>query len=506
MRSIHWASELAVLALRYADRVAIIDAQGEATYARVFAKAAGIGRALTAMGVRGGDTVATVFRNGADAASASYGVMMSGAVETPLNPVLGVADFRHCLDVSRARVIITSADLAEGLAGAGPAVLSADEAGEVALNPADFPSVAPAAPARIVFTSGTTGPPKGAVHTQEGRWTANLLLQASLPHRPGPGSRVLLMTPFAHGSSLMTFAYLASGASVALLDGVHAPSVLGMIERGECDEMFAPPTVLAKIVAAAEGRRLPSLRTIFCGTAVLTPALYDRAKAIFGPVVRITYGKSEVFNPITVMEAQETDGWYGEAGEGACVGWPAPGVELAIRAEDGALVPRGEVGEVLIRARHLMAGYQTIGGFKPMAPDEFHDTGDLGYLDDRGRLRLVGRAADMIKSGGYKVAPDEVERALAAALQPSEVAVVGIPSEYWGEVILAAVERPAEGWKARAEAVIETMTAYKRPRLLIAYDELPRNGIGKIRRAAIRADILSRYRLAQGPKPQLVSH
>src|ERR671916_2560593 len=140
MRSIYWASELAVLALRYADRVAIIDAQGEATYARVFAKAAGIGRALTAMGVRGGDTVATVFRNGGDAGSASYGVMMSGAVETPLNPVLGVADFRHCLDVSRARVIITSADLAEGVAGAGPAVLSADEAGEVALNPADFPS------------------------------------------------------------------------------------------------------------------------------------------------------------------------------------------------------------------------------------------------------------------------------------------------------------------------------------------------------------------------------
>ncbi|MBV9517207.1 MAG: acyl--CoA ligase [Hyphomicrobiales bacterium] len=504
MRPIHWASELAALAVRYADRIAVCDMQGEASYSTVFAKAATVGNALMEMGIRAGDAVATVFRNSADAVSASYGVMMSGAAEMALNPALGPSDLQHCLKLSRARVILTSTDLADGMRAAGLTLLRVNELRGSAFDSTIFPSVDPSAPARIVFTSGTTGPPKGAVHTHEGRWTANLLLRASLPHQPRSGSRILLMTPFAHGSSLMTFAYHSSGAAVTLLDGVDPPTVLDLLESRKCDAMFAPPTVLAKIAAAAEGRRLSSLRTIFCGTAVLTPTLYSQAKAIFGPVIRVTYGKSEVFNPITVMEAEETDSWYAGEGDDACVGWPAAGVELAIHGEDGTPVPTGNIGEILIRARHLMAGYLTKDGYRRVMPEEFHATGDLGYIDARGRLHLVGRADDMIKSGGYTVAPDEVERALAAVLQPSEVAVVGIPSEYWGEVVLAAVERPAPGWQARVEDIVKAMTIYKRPRLLVAFDELPRNGTGKIRRAAIRADILSRYRVSEGSKPQLV--
>ena len=163
----------------------------------------------------------------------------------------------------------------------------------------------------------------------------------------------------------------------------------------------------------------------------------------------------------------------------------------------------GDSGEVMIRAQHLMTGYRTADGFDPLAPDEFHDTGDLGYLDPQGRLHLTGRIADVIKSGGYKIAPEEVERMLAPALQPTEVAVVGIPSDYWGEVILAAVERPPPGWEQRIAAVAQTMTDYKRPRLMITLDELPRNGIGKVLRAAIRADVLSRFRITEGPRPRL---
>ncbi|MEY9244377.1 AMP-binding enzyme [Bradyrhizobium elkanii] len=150
-----------------------------------------------------------------------------------------------------------------------------------------------------------------------------------------------------------------------------------------------------------------------------------------------------------------------------------------------------------------MTGYRTTEGFSALAPNEFHETGDLGYVDARGRLHLIGRSADVIKSGGYKVAPEEVERLLAPALQPSEVAVVGIPSDYWGEVILAAVENPAPGWEERINRVVPTMTDYKRPRLLIALDELPRNGIGKILRGAIRTDVLSRFRITEGPRPRL---
>jgi len=503
LRPLHWASECAGLALRYGARPAVADAAGTIDYATLFARAAGVGQALVAAGIGPDIAVATLFRNGRDVVAASFGVTMAGAVEVPLNPALSADERAHCLGVSAARLVITSAEFAAGLMAAGYAVWSIDDIAPAALDPAAFPVVAPDAAARIMFTSGTTGKSKGAVHSQIGRWTANILLRANLPMQPGIDSRVLLMTPYSHGSSLMTHAYLSSGGSVMLLDGVDAPTVLDVIERGGCDAMFAPPTVLAKILAAAGERRFATLHTIFCGTAVLKPTLYARAKACFGPIVRVTYGKSEVFNPITVLEAAETDAWYATGGGDACVGWPAAGVEIAIRGDDGEPAAPGGSGEVMIRAKHLMTGYRSAEGFAPLRSDEFHDTGDLGYVDASGRLHLTGRTADVIKSGGYKVTPEEVERVLAPALQPCEVAVVGIPSDYWGEVILAAIERPTAGWEQRIAEVMRTMTDYKRPRLMIALDELPRNGIGKILRGAIRADVLARFRITDGPRPRL---
>jgi malonyl-CoA/methylmalonyl-CoA synthetase len=151
----------------------------------------------------------------------------------------------------------------------------------------------------------------------------------------------------------------------------------------------------------------------------------------------------------------------------------------------------------------MMSGYLRLDGYEPMKPDEFHATGDLGYVDARGRLHLVGRSADVIKTGGYKVAPEEVERALAAAVHPGEAVAVGIASEYWGEVIVVAVERGPEGWQEKAEKAAREMTGYKRPRAFVAIDELPRNAMAKIQRSVIRDYVLQRYRLADGPHPRL---
>lgn len=505
MGPINWASELAVLAQRYGERTAVIDARGHHSYAQLLAKSAGVARALRSKGIGPADSVATFFRNSADAVIANFGVMLTGATDVPLNPALSADDQTHATNVAGVRLVVTDEASVSRLRPGLASTFCVDEADEALLDPTAYPSVECDAPARIVFTSGTTGLPKGAVHSQLGRWTANLLLRANLPFRPSAQSRVLLMTPYSHGTSLMTHAYLSSGATVLLFDGVDIPTVLGILERGECDAMFAPPTVLAKIVSAVGDRRFDSLRTIFCGTAPLKPALYQRARAVFGPIVRLTYGKSEVVNPITVLEADETDEWYASGGSDAdaCVGWPADGVEIIIRRDDGTTAAPGENGEVMIRARHLMTGYCTATGFLPLPADGFHDTGDLGYFDTRGRLHLTGRIADVIKTGGYKVSPDEVERALASAFQASEVAVVGIPSDYWGEIILAAIERPAPGWEERIKPLLETMTSYKRPRLLLPLDELPRNGIGKILRKSIREDVLKRFHITDGPRPQL---
>lgn len=505
MSPIRWSSEFRVLAQRYADRIAVVDEDGSATtYAEIFARAAGIARALMDLGVDSRSCVATRFRNGADAVAATFGVMVSGATEAPLNPALSAADRDHCLAVSKARVVLTHSRLADDLIGSDRPIICVDDIAPAMIDCEDFPASAADAPARIVFTSGTTGKPKGAVHTQSARWIANLLLCASLPYRLSPKNRVLLMTPYSHGASLLTHAYLTGGASVCLLNGVDTDKVLKILESGSCDAMFAPPTVLAKIVAAIDdGRHLKSLKTIYCGTAPLKAELYARARSIFGPIVRITYGKSEIVNPITVLEPDETDTCYASGDGSGCVGYPATGVEIAIRRDDGGFAATGETGEVLLRSQHMLTGYLTLDGFRPLGPSEYHDTGDLGHIDSRGRLHLTGRMADVIKTGGYKVTPDEVERAIAAAVAPADIVVVGIPSDYWGEVILAAVERPAPDWEERLQPALRAMTDYKRPRLLVAVEELPRNSIGKIMRNKLRTDILSRFSLIDGPPPRL---
>jgi acyl-CoA synthetase (AMP-forming)/AMP-acid ligase II len=505
VKSVPWGSDLWAIASRYADRIAVRDRSGEIGYRPLFRKAVALARELQSVGVTIGEPVLTFFRNGIPAVWTHYGVLLSGAADVPINPALSEADIRTCIGIAKPRRVVCTRSSAQFFQNLGLEILCTEDIGEADFDYASFRPGAADAVARIAFTSGTTGLPKGAVHDQEGRWIANLLLRASLPHTPDENSRLLLMTPFSHGSSLMTLAYHYGGATVTLHDGVNPDLVLPMIENHVVNEIFAPPTVLAKLVDAAGERSLPGLKTIFCGTAVLTPTLYHRARRVFGPVVRVTYGKSEVFNPITALESRETDAWYRDGGieADACVGWPAPGVEIVLRTENGGTAATGEQGEVLIRARHLMRGYLRHQGFEPLAPGAFHDTGDLGYIDAVGRLHLNGRLAEVIKTGGYKVTPEEVERALAPALAPSTIAVLGIASEYWGEIIIVAVENPSPGWQERLAEAAGALTHYKRPRAYITLESLPRNGIGKIWRAAIRDHIARAYRLIDGPHPRL---
>jgi acyl-CoA synthetase (AMP-forming)/AMP-acid ligase II len=311
------------------------------------------------------------------------------------------------------------------------------------------------------------------------------------------------MTPFTHGAGLLAHAFLDQGAESVLLDGVDLPTVERLLDSGDIDHVFAPPTVLAKLTAAFPGRHFPGVRIVFTGTAPLSPALYDKATALFGPVVRVTYGKSEIVNPITVLPPAACDDYYRreERQAGSCVGWAASGVEIEIRDGDGGPCPDGAVGEVHLRGQHMLAGHIDAGGFHPTPPLGWHATGDLGRIDARGRLHLVGRTADVIKSGGYKVHPEEIEAALAGTA--GAVAVTTLPSEYWGEVIVAVAEAADAGWPARAAAAADCLARYKHPRAYVVLDALPRNAQGKVPRGRVRETLLERYRLVDGPRPIL---
>jgi acyl-CoA synthetase (AMP-forming)/AMP-acid ligase II len=247
------------------------------------------------------------------------------------------------------------------------------------------------------------------------------------------------------------------------------------------------------------------VRCVFTGTQTLTPALYRKAESMFGPVVRITYGKSECTNPITVLGMDDTRDLFSDSSvkTGACVGWPASGVELSIRSDDGAILLAGTAGEIWLRAGHMYIGQIGPDGFQPLADDAWHNTGDFGHLDQRGRLWLEGRVADVIKSGGYKVTPDEIEAVLSGLPGCGEICIATLPSEYWGEVIVAVAEKAGDLWQAAAEHRVSSLSRHKRPRLWIALDALPRNAQGKVSRREVRGAIQSRYALVDGPHPRL---
>jgi acyl-CoA synthetase (AMP-forming)/AMP-acid ligase II len=313
------------------------------------------------------------------------------------------------------------------------------------------------------------------------------------------------MTPYVHGASLIAAAWFEHGGEVVLQDGVKAEAVAPILAAGPA-AIFAPPTVLAKLLALFPGQRFAGLRCIFSGTATLSRSLWHRAAEAFGPVIRVTYGMSECFNPITVLDPPDLAEVMTapDAGLGACLGWPAPGVEIAIRAEDGAALPPNETGEIWIRARHMMAGTIRAEGFVPHPPGAWHRTGDLGAIDARGRLYLSGRAADVMKTGGYRLHPAEVEAVLDGAAGGRTICVLGLPSDYWGEVVIAVAEDPPPGWEEEAAARCAVLARPKRPRAWIALPELPRNAQGKVVRARLRDAVLAAYRLQDGPQPKLV--
>jgi O-succinylbenzoic acid--CoA ligase len=289
-----------------------------------------------------------------------------------------------------------------------------------------------------------------------------------------------------------------------LYDGVDPARVRKLLEAGALDALFAPPTVMAKLVAAFGDARFDGLRCIFTGTAPLTAALYARVSGMFGPVVRNTYGKTECVNPITVLAPSETHALFTRepAAIGCCLGWPGAGVEIEIRAEAGEPLATGAEGEVWLRARHMSNGHLDADGYQPH-PGGWHRSGDLGRMDERGRLWLTGRVADVIKTGGYRVNPDEIESLLASLGACGQVCVLSLPSDYWGEVIVAIAEGAGGDWSVEARARVAALSRYKHPRAYAGVAALPRNAQGKVSRRAVRELVLATYDFVDGQYPTL---
>lgn len=513
---ISWSASLHTLAKRFSHALAAVDGEAKTlTYEQLNLRAHALASHLIARGIRPGDPVATLMPNSVDAVWVSYGVRLAGACETPLSWSYTQDEIAWCAQLAKFKEVVSLERRAQDIAALGLTLIDSATLNTLQPVPNDnqahvnhqvnltaLPAISAQTPGRILFTSGTTGKPKGVLYTHGARWQGEQLLKAFLPFIPGRGARILLMTPFVHGSSLLTYAWLDHGGTIVLHDGVNIDRIAPLLDSDSLEAIFAPPTVLAKITGALAPKKYPAVQCIFTGTQPLTPALYQRAHAMFGAKVRITFGKSECVNPITILDRADTNAYFmqAEVPPGACVGWPASGVEISIEAPSD---PESPHGEVLLRSPHMSAGLIDANGFRPHTPEGWHHTGDLGYLDTAGRLILTGRVADVIKSGGYRVNPDEIEAELASNTYCSQICITSLASDYWGEIIIAVGEAAQAGWQEECEKLVAGMSKHKRPRMYIAVSALPRNPQGKISRRQVSRLVLDMHTLTDGPYPAL---
>lgn len=431
-------------------------------------------RRLLAAGLRAGDKVVVSGSPSADLVAAHCAALRAGLVVVPVNDAYTEREVGVIVDDARPRAAIASSgDMRTWLRAAGVATVTdvsvelPDRADDVELDRSG-----PDDPALLPYTSGTTGRPKGALLSH-----GNLLASAEailLAWRWSAADRLVLCLPLfhMHGLGVGVHGTLLSGASVVLHERFDPARVIAEAAAG-ATMFFGVPTMYTRLVDAHGAEALSSLRLCVSGSAPLSADLHARIEATCGQRVIERYGMTE-----TVMLVSNP--YEGDRRAGA-VGIPFPGVELR-------LDPRSS--EIEVRGPNVFAGYferpdATADSF---TEDGWFRTGDVGEVDDDGYVSIVGRAKELIISGGYNVYPREIEDLLRAQPGVVDAAVVGTPSEEWGEVVTAFVEAPEDvDVDAAVAAMADELVAYKRPRLVHRVDALPRNAMGKVVRGDLRS-------------------
>jgi len=428
-------------------------------------------------GIRPGDRVAIVLPNGLDYIGALYGALSAGAIAVPLNPLLRRGEIEDRITNSDASILVAPA-AAEELAGLPVALV--DPSAALAATPvAGVVPRDPGEPAVLLYTSGTTGRPKGAELTHAG-------LRATAAYLAGPllqltKDDVLLgAAPFSHifGLAGILNPTLVSGACIALLPRFDAEAALVLMQR-EGSEVFlgVPSMCIALLRAADAGAPVPKLRVTHVGGAPMPPETLQAFAARFGGDVLEGFGMTETAGGVVSHLS-------GRVYKPGSVGTPGPGVAVRIAGSDGEAMAAGEPGEVQLISPGMMRGYwRNPEATREAFTDGWFRTGDVGYLDADGYLYLVDRIKDVILRGGYSVYPREVEDALYEHPAVSEAAVVGVPDDLLGEEVVAVVVARA-GQDCDPAAIRafmrERVAGYKYPRLVVVAAELPHGPSGKI--------------------------
>ncbi|QFZ75772.1 AMP-binding protein [Streptomyces fagopyri] len=514
-------------ARRFADREAVVEGRTRITYAELGARVERAAAACLAEGVRTGDRVAVWAPNTLDWIVCALGAVSAGAVLVPLNTRFKGAEAAYVLSRSRARLLfvtgtflgtsyVASLRRAAGEGdGAGPLpglphleqvvvlsddapagfrtwkdFLAAGDAVGAAATRERAESVAGTAPSDIVFTSGTTGRPKGAVitHAQSLRgyaiWSELAGLRA--------GDRYLIVNPFFHtfGYKAGVLACLMRGATMVPQPVFDVDTVLANVAAERISVLPGPPTLHQSLLdhPSRDAYDLSALRLVVTGAAVVPLRLVERLRSELRiGTVLTAYGLSEASGIVTMCRRGDAPAVIASTS-----GRAIPDTEIRVADATGAPLAPGTPGEVLVRGFHVMRGYfeDPAATAAVLAPDGWLRTGDVGVLDAAGNLRITDRIKDMFIVGGFNAYPAEIEQLLGLHPDVADVAVIGVPDGRLGEVGRAyVVRRPGAAltsddliaWSRRE------MANYKVPRTVEFVTGLPRNASGKVVKGELRS-------------------
>ena len=462
---------------------AVCDGRQSLTNARLLGRVRGVSRHLRDFGIGGGDVVAIRLRNRVEFVVVLFACWRLGATVTPVNPSLTDVEVARQLDDSGARLLVVedSATVAGGVP-----MLAVDGLYKQASMSDPTPHLDPSALALLIYTSGTTGVPKGVMLDH-----ANLDAMAEMGRQAlgiTPADRCLLVLPLFHVNGIVVSVLmpLLAGASVAIAERFDPRTFFDLIEHERPTFFSAVPTIYSMLAALPEdvAPDASSVRFGICGAAPAPAELLTRFEARYGFPLVEGYGLSEgtcasTINPVAGPRRPGT------------AGIAFPGQQIRIVDERGVEVAPGEDGEVIIAGPNVMRGY--LGRPDETARvivDGWLHTGDIGHLDAEGYLTLVGRSKDMIIRGGENVYPREIEEVLAGDPAVLEAAVIGVPDDKWGEVVVAYVQ-PRPGHTINLEALqalcARKLAGYKRPTSISVLQAIPKNAVGKTDKAPLRA-------------------
>lgn len=476
------------------DATAIVDDHGSLTWAELDRRVNRLAHALTERGAEPGTAVATVLRNGRHQAEAMLACQKLGLVAMPLNTWAKREELRTLLRRGEPRVVIYDARHGGELAGAlpeggAPIVVGDDRAGGepyesvLAGHPPSRPRsfAGSAGTARVVIhTSGTTGVPKAAARDIGASGAGALLsLFEAVPYRAS--DVIYCPAPLFHSFGLLTLSTAVfTGARLVLPDAFDPERALATIAEQAVTAASLTPLMVRRLVELGPEVRsahdLSSLRIVLTSGSAMPPELRARARELLGDTLYDLYGSTEagwvaIATPEDARDAPDS------------VGRPVPAVEVAILGDDGTPALPGEAGRVCVRGGARFSGYTS--GEEVDEHAGHLDTGDLGFLDGEGLLHIVGRADDVVIVGGENVHPAEVESVIAELDGVTDVAVVGVADEEYGEVIAAAVVGAVDAEAVRAHCE-RRLASFKVPRRTAVVDELPRNALGKVLRGELR--------------------